>query len=203
MRVVYSYNKGQFKQAIADIQQPIASAATRAMIQTADLAKAAGRASIAAAGFSSKWQNALRANVFPREKESISVAAQIYHKIPYSEIFETGGTIAGSPLLWLPIEANLPIQSGGRRWTPKDFAAKVGPLRMITRPGKPPLLIAQVAARKGKRVRGAFVKQQTKSLPVFVGVPLVSIGKKFDVTAAVRGAAERFPALYQQNMDGS
>ena len=43
MKVVYSYKRGEFKTAIADIQKPIASAATRAMNQTADLAKAAGR----------------------------------------------------------------------------------------------------------------------------------------------------------------
>jgi hypothetical protein len=46
-----------------EIQRPIAKAATAAIREAGEIAKRDGRASIAAAGFSRKWQNALRVNI--------------------------------------------------------------------------------------------------------------------------------------------
>lgn len=189
-RLNYSYRPGELAKAFVDKKNPIANAATEAMSDAANIAKAAGRASIAAAGFSSKWQNALRADVYPKGGiVSMSPAALIHHRIAYSGEFERGGTIRGQPFLWLPIEANLPRRSGGRKWTPKDFVRQFGALTSVNRPGKPPLLVARV--RQGSR---------RVALPVFVGVPLVEIGKKFDVTGAVQKAADQLPALYSKHL---
>ena len=44
----------------------MAAAATAAVREAADTVKSKGRANIAAGGFGRKWQNALRANVYPR-----------------------------------------------------------------------------------------------------------------------------------------
>lgn len=184
MKLTYTYQKGAFAQAIADIKQPIAKAATGAMKDTAELAKKRGRASIAAAGFSSRWQNALRADVYPTGKASMSPAAVIRHKIDYAGIFEEGGTISGNPLLWIPIEANMPVRSGGRRWTPKTFAASVGPLVKVTLPGRRPMLFA-----KGKR-----------GPPLFVGVSQVTISRKFAISEAVHEAAEQFVTFYDRHI---
>ena len=41
-----------------------------------------GRASIAAAGFSCKWQHALRSKLHPPGRDSMRAAALIYHKVP-------------------------------------------------------------------------------------------------------------------------
>lgn len=186
MKLTYTYKKGEFAQAIADIKNPIAKAATAAMKDTADLAKQRGRASIAAAGFSSRWQNALRADVYPTGKASMSPAAVIKHKIDYAGIFEEGGQITGNPLLWIPIDANITVRSGGRRWTPKAYAASVGPLFMLTLAGHRPMLFA-----KGKR-----------GPPLFVGVSQVTISRKFAITEAVREAAEKFATFYDQHIAG-
>ena len=86
---------GGFIRAITDGERPIAKAATAAVRETAEMAKSAGRASIAGAGFSRKWQNALRAKIYPPNRDSMRAAALIYHKVPYAEVFEDGAVIHG------------------------------------------------------------------------------------------------------------
>ncbi len=46
------------------------------------LAKPGGRASIAAAGFSRKWQHVLRSKLHSAGRDSMRAAALIYHKVP-------------------------------------------------------------------------------------------------------------------------
>src|SRR3954470_15419731 len=96
---------------VKEIQRPIAKAATAAVREAGDIAKRNGRANIAAAGFSRKWQNALRVNVYPQHGDSLRPAAFIYHKIRYAGVFEEGAVIRGQPLLWLPLPT-VPIRRG-------------------------------------------------------------------------------------------
>jgi hypothetical protein len=190
-RVTFGYVQGSFAKAFADDYKKMATAATAAITQVAGEAKILGRANIAAAGFSSKWQNALRSEVFPKSGVSLNAAAIIFHKIPYSGIFDTGGTIHGQPLLWLPIEANLPARSGLRAWTPAAYAKQFGPLVSVNVPGRRPLLFARVMTR---RRRGVGLREKPK--PLFVGIDSVTIGKKFNITQIVRDAAARLPEIY-------
>jgi hypothetical protein len=132
----------------------MAKAATAAMSETAAAAKNAGRASIASAGFSAKWQNSLRANLYPAAGASLSPAALIFDRISYSEIFQTGGDIIGHPLLWLPIEANLP--GGSTKWTPARYVQTFGPLVSVNLPGRRPMLFA--AKRRGRRCSSASTR---------------------------------------------
>ena len=81
---------GGFAKAMEDAQRPIAKAATAAIREAGDIAKRNGRASIAAAGFSQKWQNALRVNIYPPQGDSLRPAAFVYHKIRYAGVFEDG-----------------------------------------------------------------------------------------------------------------
>jgi hypothetical protein len=48
---------------VKEMRRPIARAATAAIREAGEIAKRDGRASIAAAGFSRKWQDALRVNI--------------------------------------------------------------------------------------------------------------------------------------------
>jgi len=188
-RVTFGYINGSFAKAFADDYTRMATAATAAITQVAGEAKAAGRASIAAAGFSTKWQNALQAEIFPDTGVSLNAAAVIFHKIPYSGILEDGGTIHGQPLLWLPIEANLPARSGLRRWTPALYVQQIGPLVFVNVAGRRPLLVPRTVSRR-RGGRGGVAK------PVFVGVDAVTIAKKFDITRIVAQAAGRLPDVY-------
>jgi hypothetical protein len=174
---------GQYEKAFTGHYGQIAHAATGAIKEAADLAKSAARANIAGAGFSGRWQNALRANTYPKTGESVDAAAFIYHKIDYAGIFEHGGAISGKPLLWLPIGKNLP---GGNRQSPAKYAAAHGGLKVVKQGGKV-FLVGKVGR---------------KTVPLFVGVSTVTMPKKFDVITTVKKVAAKLPELYSKNLKG-
>jgi hypothetical protein len=143
----------EITQIIEDNERPMARAATAAVRDVGEIAKRDGRASIAAGGFGPKWQNALRANVYPRKGDSIRAAAVIYQKVPYAIAFEEGAIIQGKPLLWLPLPT-VPIGRGGRPIPASKFRQQVGmPLYTIRRPGNATAtpVAKAAAAPKGRR----------------------------------------------------
>ena len=192
---------------MTDGERPIARAATAAVRDASELAKAGGRGSIAAAGFSRKWQNALRANVYPRGRDSMRAAALIYHKVPYAEVFEHGAVIHGKPYLWLPLPT-APFGSGGRRIPPSKFRRQVGvPLYSIRQPGKPPMLGAHVRTTRGRagkavslaslrRGRNPGGKGTVALVPLYIGIEAARMPKRFGILAAISRAAARLPELY-------
>jgi hypothetical protein len=127
----------------------------------------------------------MRANSYPSTGASLSPAALIFNKISYSEIFQTGGDIAGHPLLWLPIEANLP--GGSTKWTPARYVQQVGPLMSVNLPGRRPMLFA-----RGKR-----------GPPLFVGVSEVTLHKRLNVDEAVASEAAKLPDRYAARLKDS
>jgi hypothetical protein len=179
---------------VKEMQRPIAKAATAAIREAGDIAKRNGRASIAAAGFSRKWQNALRVNIYPPQGDSMHPAAFIYHKIRYAGVFEEGTVIGGQPLLWLPL-AGVPLRRG-RPMTPAQYTRSIGPLVSVERPGKPPLLFAK--PRAGRRGRRAATRVERK--PLYIGLSNVAITKRFDIKGAAQKAAAQLPALYAKNL---
>ena len=209
MKAKAERKKGAFLAAFMAAEEPVATAATRAIEDAADEAKAKGRGSIAAAGFSRKWQNALRADVYPRGREtSINAAAHVYHKIHYSAVFEEGARISGSPYLWLALP-HVAQKIGRFQVTPERYPE---PLQFIRRPGKPPLLAARIgmsraAARRGgpsklttgiirKGAKAGGKRRVVRSVPVFVGISTVRIRRRFNIARVVRDAGGRLPALY-------
>jgi hypothetical protein len=198
--------KQDAKRAIARMQ----SASVFAVTQTVEDAKSRGRASIAAGGFSAKWQNALRSRVYPNANKPLSPAGIVWHKIRYANVFEQGATIRGKPLLWLPLPT---VPLGGRGshpLTPAQYRDRIGELRSVNRPGKAPLLIGR-GSREGitrasatsVRVRKRAVKAGSilgQWVPLYVGVPSSNVPKRFDLRGAVRLATERIDDYYKQAM---
>jgi hypothetical protein len=205
LRLVYEFVSGEFLRLQLAERAKMARAATAAVHDAGELAKKGGRASIAAAGFSAKWQNALRADYFPKGRDSLSPAALIYHKIEYSEAFEEGSTIDGKPLLWLPLP-NVPLGAGGKQLTPQQFVARIGPLASVNLPGKPPLLVGRGslsgilrATNKSVRVRKRALRGGNilgEEVPLYIGLPDITDPKKFDVVAAINDAAADLGELY-------
>ncbi len=166
-----------------------------------------GRANIAAAGYSRRWQNALRSKVYPPRRDSMRAAALIYHKIYYAQVFEEGAIIHGKPLFWLPLP-NAPLGRAGRRIPAGQFQQQVGmPLYTIRRPGKPPMLGASVRmtdGRAGKPISLALLRRGRNPggrgtvhlVPLYVGVEVATIAKRFAIIDAIRQAAARLPELY-------
>jgi hypothetical protein len=192
-------------QVIAESERPMARAATAAIREAGEIAKRDGRASIAAGGFGPKWQNALRANVYPVGRESIRAAAVIYHKVPYAIAFQEGAIIQGKPLLWLPLPT-VPMGRGGRPIPASKFRQQIGmPLYTIRRPGKPPMLGAHVRASGSsrgvsltalRRGRADGAKGALQLVPLYVGIDAVKMPKRFAIREAIRRAADQLPALY-------
>lgn len=176
-----------------------------------------GRAAIASAGYSRRWQMGLRADVTPGK--GIDGSIHTYHRIGYATIFETGGTIRGKPLLWLPLPT-VPQTINGRRMSPRNFVKYVGPLFSIRAPGKQPMLGAMMQGTPGSRVtmsklrRGSALSRlgvrgrggQSKAskglvpVPVFIGVTSVTIKKHWNVLPVIAQAQANMPAEYARRL---
>lgn len=208
MRLTFSALRGQFRGAIKEIERPIARAATGAIAEAGLAAKTEGRANIGSAGFGKKWQNALRDKYYPKGRESMRPAVQLYHRIPYADVFETGATIQGKPLLWVPITNNIPAKLSGRRISPSSYTRLVGPLASVNIPGRKPMLVAKAdRGKKGTRKvslaslrRGARGEGNVKSVPVFVGVDAVKLRKRFDLRVVFARVASRLGQLYLKHL---
>ncbi|TIN84360.1 DUF6441 family protein [Mesorhizobium sp.] len=211
-RFNYSYRSGEFAAAMAGNQDPIAFAGTAAITEAGNVAKTAGRRNIAAAGFSVRWQNALRLNIYPKGRTSIDAAALIFHKIPYAGVFEDNTLISGKPTLWLPLPT-APKRAGRQKMTPALYVRTIGPLVSIERPGKPPLLAGKIAInRRSKpgedgrhKVTLSALRRGGKGapstlVPLFIGVDRVSIRDKLSIREIVQSAAGQLGALYFKNL---
>lgn len=197
----------EIAQIIAENERPMARAATAAVREAGEIAKGDGRASIGAGGFGPKWQNALRAKVYPEGRDSIRAAAIVYHKVPYAIAFEEGAIIQGKPLLWLPLPT-VPTGRGVRPIPASKFRQQVGlPLYTIRRPGKPPMLGAHMRMNGGRgvspvslrRSRASGPRSTLRLVPLYVGIEAVKLPKRFAVLEAIRRAADQLPALYMKH----
>jgi len=206
-RFRYDAKQAEFAQAMARMKDPIAFAGTTAISEAGDIVKREGRADIAAAGFSRRWQNALRVNVYPKRKYSIDAAALIFHNIRYAGIFEEGGTISGKPTLWLPLPS-APKRAGRKKMTPALYIKSIGPLFSIERPGKPPLLAGKIATNRRSKTgkvslsalkRGGAGAPSTL-VPLFIGFDRVNIRDRFSIRQITERAAARLGDLYLKNL---
>jgi len=198
---------GTFQRAMIRKYDPIAEAATHAMRDLGNELKLTLRADIAAAGFSTKWQNALRVDLYPRRGVSASPALFVHHRIRYAGVFEQGTIIRGKPYLWIPF-SNMPKKISGKRMSPQNFNLLVNDLFPI-KGARIPLLGARVRVSRRQSLsarpkvslaalrRGPVGdKGVSRTVPIFFGVPMVTIAKKFHVASLSRAAASRLPAHY-------
>lgn len=207
LRLVFSALAGQYEARMREIQRPIAQAATRAMRQASENLKQRARANIGGAGFGRRWQNALRVNVYPPNREVINPAAFLFHKIPYSWVFERGAVIRGRPRLWLPLPG-VPRRIGRNRVTPRVYAQAIGRLQFVARPGRAPLLLGQAdRGRRGRgKVTGASLRRggagtgNVQWVPVFVGITSATLRKRFDIAGVTKQVAAQLPNLYFANL---
>lgn len=219
LRTTYQFATGQFDQAMQEIYAPISEAGKAAMKEAADEGKTLIRSRIAGAGFSKKWQNAMRADVYPKKGDSANAAVHFYHKVGYAGVFAEGEEITGNPMLWLPLPW-APKKLARKKLTPERFAAGVGDLvSMRSRSGRPMLgarmAVSKAAKRKGPPYKvtisalnrgsqgGATASGRVRNIvtvPLFLGIERVKIGRKFDVQGAVDDIAARLPEMYLKHL---
>jgi hypothetical protein len=134
-----------------------------------------GRAQIAAAGFSARWQRGLQSKFLPGDPDK--PARLIFHRVGFMSVFERGATISGKPLLWLPIEENLPASvHSPRQYGGKLVSATIG--------GKPFL----------------FSPDDYKKA-LFVGVKQVKIRKRFALLDLFKSVAARLPEFLKKRIE--
>ncbi len=203
----------------------IQNAATAAIHDAGAMLKEQGRANIAAAGFSARWQFTWRVNIYPKTGASIDAAAFGYHKIPYSLVFENGARIrAKQGLLWIPL-STVPKDGRKSHFTAKRLAQTGVKLFSINKPGKKPLLAANVrmnerdaatllaTVRGRKSVAGRLLttaklrkgtagKRGTiQTVPLFIGVSDVSVRKKFNLAGVANAIAAKVPGMYAAHLE--
>ena len=191
--------------------EPMQRAAQQTVEQVSEDFKREGRSEIASSGFSRRWQNALRVTRYPRRRnqQSLDGATWAHHRIPYAGIFETGANVSGRPMLWLPLPT-APRQMRRRRFPPERFAREVGDLWGFRSPGGTPLLAAQarVSKRQAQRRhpqasmaalrRGVQGRGILRSIPLYHGVHVARIGRRFNLTGVARRVAARIPDYFDR-----
>ncbi|WP_424363602.1 DUF6441 family protein [Methylocystis parvus] len=211
--VVTGLSRDQVRRVFDGMLDNMAQAASAAVSDAGVIVKKRGRAAIAAGGFSKRWQNALRVEAYPKGRASLRAAAFMYHKIPYAGIFQTGGTISGKPIMWLPIPGGPAAKNfGGRKMTPQKWAKKSKSLGdLIYVKGKKHPLLIRVPPKKKKRGRFAKMFPGGKGqrqpaikgvdyVPVFFGVTTVQMRKRFDVMEAPAAGRAALPGLFAKHL---
>lgn len=211
MKLIARAEPGQWVKATTEYERIMAKASTLAMRQVGRAAVQAGRNAISNAGFSNKFARTLQAINKPKSGFVLNPSVYIHSTINYADIFETGKTITGHKYLWLPLPS-VPAIKGREHMTPRQYIQNVGPLVLMWRPGKNPLLGAVVRGapkaqpfgrfasraklRKGKSGRGV-----TQTIPLFVAVTSVTIPKKFDVKRSIEDAADDIAKAYNESVE--
>jgi hypothetical protein len=220
MQLVFKSNNGQFARAMAAIADPIKKAAVGAVADAGEYLLQHGRQSIAGAGFPGRWQTGFRVRLYPPQagRGDLGGAAFSYHLLWFANVFERGARIAGKPLLWLPLPT-APLISG-RPMTVKQYVRMIGPVRSIVVAGKPPMLggyalggvssagkltlgklrsgsaLARLGVRDGRSARG----RQLQVVPLFVGVNVVQLRKRYDIAGVADQARERLGEFYYRRL---
>lgn len=211
---------GQFQKAFKRKESIVARAATLGLREVANDVKASGRAAIARAGFSPRWQAAFRVEIYPKRGESINAAAFVHHNIPYAGVFESGATISGHPYLWIPLP-NAPKRIGRQKITPKLYTQSIGKLVFIRSAGGKPLLAGKVSVRSRGKVTlsqlrrgerdarreaathafgGNSARLKVSLVPIFIGVTSIRIRGRFGLEAIFSRARTALAAAYIRNI---
>lgn len=162
-----------FKTKMAGLADRLDRAVTAAMNMAASMILEAGKADIAGAGkFGESWTKGLKVNI---EGAAGNMRMYMTHDIPYAGIFETGGTIKGAPLLWIPLSGTDAAGIRASAFGGGLFSAK------YPRKSGPPLLFS-MADRQ----------------PRYFGVESVTIPKKFHLTEDVTSVMSHFRAIFDE-----
>jgi hypothetical protein len=212
LRFKWSLATGSWQKAFREASKPMAVAATQAMDVLKNQVKQQGRANIAAAGMSRRWQNTLRVERYPLAGISLRAAVHVFHKIPYAGVFEEGATITGKPMLWVPLPT-APKRVGSRRATPRNINLPL--VSFTSRQGTPllgyrtrvaagtdllghgtrSLTVAKLKRGRSKRASGVL-----RTIPLFYGIRTVNIRRRLDITGVVNQAYRRLPNLYVEKL---
>ena len=180
-------------------------AVSTTMVQAGLGLKAAWRAQITGAGLGARLANTIRAQTYPKGRNSLDAAALVWSNAPVIiGAHDTGPLIRSASGFWLAIP--LPAAGkalGGKRITPGMWEQKTGlRLRFIYRRRGPSLLVAD-AVRLNTRGQAAVSKSKTGrgqvTAPIFLLVRQVKLPKRLDLARDAERALAASPGSIVRN----
>jgi hypothetical protein len=165
----------QISRNFAESEQAMSRAINGAAQDIANEILKKGSDDIASAGnFGPRWTQGLTADVEPKGTPSLNAKITVSHSVPYFNVFQEGGTIRGSPLLWIPFSyTRLKIP-------PSQFR---GGLFFVKNKAGLPML---------------FSKEDRK--PKYFGVSEVALKKRFHILEIGEEAAGKAQTFYNNRL---
>lgn len=152
------------------LQDRMVKAVETAANMIASMIEEGARANIAGAGkFGSRWTDGFHVEVIP--SGVIGQMLHVFHDIPYADIFETGGTIQGNPLLWIGLSG-----TDAEGVPPSAYG---GQLFSMKHPNGHPLM-----------------GSKSDNLPKYFGIESVTITKKFDIAGVIDAVMQDFQSVF-------
>lgn len=175
------------------------------MAQAGVTQKSAWRGQIIGAGLGQRLANSIRAQTYPKGRNSLDAAALVWSNAPVIiGAHDTGPLIRSGNGFWLAIP--LPAAGkalGGKRITPGMWEKKTGlRLRFVYRSRGPSLLVAD-AVRLNSKGQAAVSKSKTGhgqvTAPIFLLVPQVKLRKRLDLARDAEQVRDVVPGLIAAN----
>jgi len=170
-KIKFTVPKPDFAAQLAGVGERLQRAISATVNMIASMLLEAGRSDIGSAGnFGQRWTDGLHV---AQQGSGGNMKLFFTHDIPYASIFETGGTIQGRPLLWIPISGTDAAGVRASAFPGGLFSAR------YPRKSGPPLLFS-IADKK----------------PRYFGVESVTIPQKFHLTDDVTSVMANFRAVF-------
>jgi hypothetical protein len=184
-------------------------AVTAGIREATDCLKTELRRQITSAGLGSRLANTWRGDVYPKGQPSIGAAGYIWSKASrLVRLYAEGAVIRSKQGLFLaiPTPAAGRFGDGRQKITPGAWERIHGKrLRFVYRRGSPSLLVAdnvrlskrgRAVANIGRRKGDSFTRLAGRTtVPVFILVPQVTVGKRLDVAGAAQKWITALPRL--------
>lgn len=221
-RVKFICPAGQFYKAKDEWQQIMAHAATTAVRQVGINARDAARDIIATAGFGPNWYKSIVSSMHPKRGDVLNPWAWVHSTINFSDVFEKNKSFGPKyrQYVWIP-QPWVPKYPGTgtigeplRQMGPKKYIEQIGRLQFVHSPGKSPMLLGAISGRisanqtanlPNKKLgfsafTGRKKVRKIQWVPMFIGVPSVTLQKRFDVMPAVQHEASMLDAEYAKDI---
>jgi hypothetical protein len=164
--------KPRLDETIAKMRRRVQAAATTSTERLADNILREGRSDIASAGrFTGAWISGFTYDISGGEKSTTIV---FRHSNPLWRVFQSGATITGKPLLWIPVEPGGPPA--------RDFGGRLFQVKRTKKRDVPLLMSAE-----DRRVK-------------YIGVKKVIIRRKFHLLKIIRDEAKQMRDRFKAEM---
>ena len=158
------------------------------------------RAQITSARLGQQLANTIRSKTYPSTGESLEAAALVWSNAPQIiGAHDTGPLIRSKDGFWLAIPTPAAGKSArGKALTPREWERRRGlRLRLVYRRRGPSLLVAE--GRLNNRGLGVASRSKTghgrSTVPIFLLVPQVKLGKRLDLARDADRAQATIPRL--------